>query len=143
MNAMIRSPLSSARNPWIEAPRRVWLATLGAAAVTRRWAGSGAAPMFRSLVRQGEELETLVLRDVGARVRSSMKHARRLAAGAQQVAGQSLQRFVRRPGKIAQAAGTATRSATRGATRATPRAKKGSTRKAATRGGRASRRAAA
>lgn len=127
MNAVTRSHLATLRNPWLEAPRRVWLASLGAAAVTRRWAGSEAAPMFRSLVRQGEALESLVLRDVGARVKASVEHARKLAGEVQKSAGSTLQRFARRPQAAVKAR------------RASP-AKKAPTRAATGRGRRASRR---
>ena len=37
----------------IAAPRHLWLATLGAAALTREWAERDAAAMFRSLVNEG------------------------------------------------------------------------------------------
>lgn len=127
MNAVTRSHLSTLRSPWLEAPRRVWLASLGAAAVTRRWAGSEAVPMFRSLVRQGEEIESLVLRVAGTRVKASVEHARKLAGKVQAGAEHTLQRFVRRPQ-------TAVKT-----THAT-RAKKSSTRATTTRGRRASRR---
>ena len=127
MNAVTRSHLSTLRSPWLEAPRRVWLASLGAAAVTRRWAGSEAVPMFRSLVRQGEEIESLVLRAAGTRAKTSVERARRLAGKVRTSAGHALQRFVRRPQAAVQA------------TRAT-RAKRGPTRVTTGRGGHASRR---
>jgi hypothetical protein len=83
--------------------------------------------MFRSLVRQGEALESLVLRDVGARVKASVEHARKLAGEVQKSAGSTLQRFARRPQAAVKA------------TRASP-AKKAPTRAATGRGRRASRR---
>lgn len=124
MNAVTRPHLTPTARPWFAAPRRVWLATLGAAAVTRRWAGSEAAPMFRSLVRQGEDLESLVLRDVGARVKTSVTHARKLTGEVRKSVEHSLQRFVRRPQRAVK----------------TTRTKKDSTRAAAGRGRRAARR---
>lgn len=53
------------------ASRQIWLAGLGAAALTRDWAESGAAPMFRSLVKEGTLVEARTIRVVGDRLESS------------------------------------------------------------------------
>ena len=58
--------------------RKAWLAGLGAAALTRDWLGSGAAPMLRALVKEGTLVEAKAMRAVESRVGSSYA----LAAGA-------------------------------------------------------------
>jgi hypothetical protein len=63
----------------LAAPRHLWLATLGAAAVTREWAERDAATMFRSLVKEGSVVETRALNQVGKRIGTSMKRANALA----------------------------------------------------------------
>ena len=63
----------------LAAPRHLWLATLGAAAVTREWAERDAAAMFRSLVKEGSVVETRALNQVGKRIGTSMKRANALA----------------------------------------------------------------
>ncbi|MEO8536224.1 MAG: hypothetical protein ABI533_01765 [Betaproteobacteria bacterium] len=67
----------------LAAPRHVWLATLGAVAVTREWAQRDAAPMFRSLVKEGSAVESLALRVVRGRVGSSMRRANAVARDAE------------------------------------------------------------
>jgi len=52
--------------------RQVWLAGLGAATVTRQWAASGAVPMFRALVREGEMVEGRARRVIGRQVGNSV-----------------------------------------------------------------------
>ena len=64
----------------LAAPRQVWLATLGAAAVTRGWAGREAGTMFRALVKEGAVVETQALRRVGQGVDRSVRKARSLAS---------------------------------------------------------------
>lgn len=54
-----------------QASRQIWLAGLGAAALTRDWAESGAGPMFRSLVKEGTLVEARTIRAVGDRLESS------------------------------------------------------------------------
>ncbi|MCC6869785.1 MAG: phasin family protein [Burkholderiales bacterium] len=51
--------------------RQIWLAGLGAAALTRDWAESGAGPMFRSLVKEGTLVEARTIRVVGDRLETS------------------------------------------------------------------------
>ncbi|HKU86982.1 MAG TPA: phasin family protein [Casimicrobiaceae bacterium] len=63
----------------LAAPRQIWLATLGAAAVTREWAEKEAATLFRTLVREGSTVETHAIRYIGSRVETSVKAANTLA----------------------------------------------------------------
>lgn len=58
-----------------QASRQIWLAGLGAAALTRDWAESGAAPLFRSLVKQGTIVEARTIRAVGDRLETSYSAA--------------------------------------------------------------------
>lgn len=53
------------------ASRQIWLAGLGAAALTRDWAESGAGPMFRSLVKEGTLVEARTIRVMGDRLETS------------------------------------------------------------------------
>lgn len=66
----------------LAAPRHIWLATLGAAAVTREWAERDAAAMFRSLVKEGTVVESRALNHVGTRIGTSVKRANALARSA-------------------------------------------------------------
>ena len=59
----------------LAAPRQIWLATLGAAAVTREWAEKEAGTLFRTLVREGSAAETHAIRYIGNRVDTSVKVA--------------------------------------------------------------------
>jgi hypothetical protein len=60
-------------------PRQVWLATLGAAAVTREWAEKEAGGVFRTLVREGSAVESRAIRYVGRHVETSMRRAHAFA----------------------------------------------------------------
>ena len=53
------------------ASRQVWLASLGAAAVTRDWAQNEAGALFRTLVKEGTAVESRTFRKVGDRLESS------------------------------------------------------------------------
>jgi len=55
----------------LAASRQVWLAGLGAAVVTRDWAGKEARPLLRALVREGAAVESRAIRFVGDRVEPS------------------------------------------------------------------------
>ena len=55
----------------LNASRQVWLASLGAAVVTRDWAQSEAGNMFRTLVKEGTLVESRTIRLVGDRVEST------------------------------------------------------------------------
>jgi len=57
------------------ASRQVWLAGLGAAVVTRDWAGKEASGVFRTLVKEGTAVESRAIRLVGDRVESSVMRA--------------------------------------------------------------------
>lgn len=57
------------------ASRQIWLAGLGAAALTRDWAESGAGPMFRSLVKEGTLVEARTIRVMGDRLETSYARA--------------------------------------------------------------------
>lgn len=63
----------------LAAPRQVWLATLGAAAVTREWAEKEAGKLFRTLVREGSAAESNAIRYIGKRVDTSVKAANTFA----------------------------------------------------------------
>jgi hypothetical protein len=64
------------------APRHLWLATLGAAAVTREWAERDAAVMFRSLVKEGSVVESRAIDRVGNRIGTTVRRANALARSA-------------------------------------------------------------
>ena len=57
------------------ASRQVWLASLGAAVVTRDWAQSGAGNVFRTLVKEGTLVESRTIRVVGDRIEGSLSMA--------------------------------------------------------------------
>jgi len=57
------------------ASRQVWLAGLGAAVVTREWAGKEAGKVFGTLVHEGAVVESRALRIVGHRVEDSVSRA--------------------------------------------------------------------
>ena len=52
--------------------RQVWLASLGAAVVTRDWAQAEAVPMFRKFVKEGTLVESRTFRKVGDRLEGSI-----------------------------------------------------------------------
>src|SRR5664279_6198400 len=57
------------------ASRQVWLASLGAAVVTRDWARSEAGDVMRTLVKEGTAVESKAIRIVGNRVEGSFLKA--------------------------------------------------------------------
>src|SRR4249920_2684024 len=59
----------------INASRQVWLASLGAAVVTRDWAQSEAGNVFRTLVKEGTAVESKTIRIVGDRLEGSFAMA--------------------------------------------------------------------
>lgn len=59
----------------LAASRQVWLAGLGAAAVTRHWATNDAGNTLRALVRQGSAVETKAIRVLGSGVETSIATA--------------------------------------------------------------------
>ncbi len=60
------------------ASRQVWLASLGAAVVTRDWAQNEAGNVFRTLVKEGTAVESKTIRMVGDRLESSFAAANTL-----------------------------------------------------------------
>ena len=59
----------------LAASRQVWLASLGAAVVTREWAQNEAGALFRSLVKEGTAVESRTFRKVGDRLEGSITMA--------------------------------------------------------------------
>ena len=57
------------------ASRQVWLASLGAAVVTREWAQNEAGALFRTLIKEGTAVESRTFRKVGERVEGSFTMA--------------------------------------------------------------------
>jgi poly(hydroxyalkanoate) granule associated protein phasin len=62
----------------LAASRKVWLASLGAAAVTRDWVQTEATKTFKTLVKEGTVVESRAVAFVGDRIETSMGHANRL-----------------------------------------------------------------
>jgi len=82
MSNLTRLSIPMSPAAMLAAPRHLWLATLGAAAVTREWAERDAAAMFRSLVKEGSVVESRALSEVGHRIGTSVKRANALARSA-------------------------------------------------------------
>ena len=59
----------------INASRQVWLASLGAAVVTRDWVQTEAGSTFKALVREGSVVESQAVRFVGDRLETSISMA--------------------------------------------------------------------
>jgi hypothetical protein len=72
MNDMNASRLADAA---FAASRQVWLAGLGAAAVTRQWARNDAGNTLRALVKEGSAVETQAIRVLGSGVETSLATA--------------------------------------------------------------------
>ena len=66
------NPISDAA---FAASRQVWLAGLGAAAVTREWARSEGGKTFRTLVKHGSTVENRAIRVLGDRIETSIANA--------------------------------------------------------------------
>ena len=62
----------------LAASRQVWLASLGAAAVTRDWVQTEASRTFKSLVKEGTVVESRAVTFVGDQIEVSMERANRL-----------------------------------------------------------------
>jgi len=62
----------------MNASRQVWLASLGAAVVTREWAQTEAGAVFRTLVKEGTAVESRTMRVVGNRIEGSFAMANAL-----------------------------------------------------------------
>src|SRR6202049_299262 len=72
MNDLNASRLAA---PPAAAARRVWLAGLGAAAVTRQWAKNDAGNTLRALIKEGSAVETQAIRVLGSGVETSLATA--------------------------------------------------------------------
>jgi hypothetical protein len=59
----------------IHASRQMWLASLGAAVVTRDWVQSEAGGVFKTLVKEGTVIESRAIRFVGDRIETSVSVA--------------------------------------------------------------------
>ena len=59
----------------VNASRQVWLASLGAAVVTRDWVQTEAGSKFKALVREGSVVESQAVRFVGDRLETSIAMA--------------------------------------------------------------------
>ena len=59
----------------INASRQVWLASLGAAVVTRDWMQTEAGGVFKTLVKEGTVVESRAIRFVGDRIENSVTFA--------------------------------------------------------------------
>jgi hypothetical protein len=57
------------------ASRQVWLASLGAAVVTRDWVQTEAGGVFKTLVKEGTAVESRAIRFVGDQIESSVTRA--------------------------------------------------------------------
>ncbi len=62
----------------LAASRKMWLASLGAAAMTRDWVQTEARDRFESLVKEGTILESRAVMFVGDRIETSMNRANTL-----------------------------------------------------------------
>jgi len=79
MSNTIRLSLPLTGGAVLAAPRQIWLATLGAAAVARDWTRKEAGTVFRTLVKEGSAVESQAIRVVGSRMETSAKRANALA----------------------------------------------------------------
>jgi hypothetical protein len=59
----------------LAAPRQMWLASLGAAALTSDWVQGEARKTFKSLVKEGTVVETRAVTFVSGRIEDSMTRA--------------------------------------------------------------------
>ena len=59
----------------LAASRQVWLAGLGAAAVTRHWAKNEAGNALRTLIKEGSAVESQAIRVLGSGVETSLATA--------------------------------------------------------------------
>ena len=76
---MLKSNLSLHPNRFgeaaINASRQMWLASLGAAVVTRDWMQTEAGGVFKNLVKEGTVIESRAIRFVGDRIENSVSFA--------------------------------------------------------------------
>jgi len=76
---MLKSTLNLQPNRLSEAAmlasRQMWLASLGAAVVTRDWVQTEAGDVFKTLVKEGTVVESRAIRFVGDRIENSVSVA--------------------------------------------------------------------
>jgi hypothetical protein len=76
---MLKTNLNLQPNRFSEAAmaasRQMWLASLGAAVVTRDWVQSEAGDVFKTLVKEGTVVESRAIRYVGDRIETSVSMA--------------------------------------------------------------------
>jgi hypothetical protein len=75
MRTLIQNRNNPVGDAVLAASRQVWLASLGAAAVTREWAQSEAGSVFRTLVKEGAAVESKARKMVGQGLDVSMTRA--------------------------------------------------------------------
>jgi len=75
MRTMIQNRNTPVGDAVLAASRQVWLASLGAAVVTRDWAQSEAGNVFRTLVKEGTAVESKAIRLVGDGLEGSITRA--------------------------------------------------------------------
>ena len=74
----INSRAGTAGDAFFAASRQAWLASLGAAVVTREWAQKEAGTVLRTLVKEGTAVESRAIRIVGDQVETSFAKANAL-----------------------------------------------------------------
>jgi Poly(hydroxyalcanoate) granule associated protein (phasin) len=75
MRTTIETRFNPVGDAVMNASRQVWLASLGAAVVTREWAQTEASNVFRTLVKEGTAVESRTIRIVGTRLEDSFAAA--------------------------------------------------------------------
>jgi hypothetical protein len=71
MRTTIETRFNPVGDAVMNASRQMWLASLGAAVVTREWAQTEAGNVFRTLVKEGTAVESRTIRLVGDRLEGS------------------------------------------------------------------------
>jgi pyruvate/2-oxoglutarate dehydrogenase complex dihydrolipoamide acyltransferase (E2) component len=74
----INSRTGNVGDTFFAASRQMWLASLGAAVVTREWAQKEAGTVLRTLVKEGTAVESRAVRIVGDQVETSFAKANAL-----------------------------------------------------------------
>ena len=75
MRTMIQNRATPYGDAVLAASRQVWLASLGAAVVSREWAQAEAGNVFRTLVKEGTAVESKAIRMVGEGLEESFTRA--------------------------------------------------------------------
>jgi hypothetical protein len=75
VKATLNIPSNRLSDAAINASRQMWLASLGAAVVTRDWVQSEAGDVFKTLVKEGTVIESRAIRFVGDRIETSVSLA--------------------------------------------------------------------